>query len=68
MLNNLHDRLTLVIPTHNRPAFLRRLFYFLEQVRDGSQIQIVDSSAPECRTQNEAIVRAASSSLKTGGR
>jgi glycosyltransferase domain-containing protein len=64
MLNNLHDRLTLVIPTHNRPAFLRRLFYFLEQVRDGSQIQIVDSSAPECRTQNEAIVRAASSSLR----
>ncbi|MFP6764968.1 MAG: TIGR00180 family glycosyltransferase [Planctomycetaceae bacterium] len=64
MLDNLHERLTLVIPTHNRPAFLRRLFYFLEQVRDGSQIQIVDSSSPQHRTQNEAAVRAASSSLK----
>lgn len=64
MLDNLHDRLTLVIPTYNRPAFLRRLFYFLEQVRDGSQIQIVDSSTPEHRSQNEAIVRAASSSLR----
>lgn len=61
MSDNLHDRLTLVIPTHNRPAFLRRLFYFLEQVQDGSQIQIVDSSVLRFRVQNEAAVRAASS-------
>jgi glycosyltransferase domain-containing protein len=64
MSDNLHDRLTLVIPTHNRPAFLRRLFVFLGQVRDGSQIQIVDSSEPESRSQNEATVREYSSSLR----
>lgn len=64
MLDNLHDRLTQVIPTHNRPSFLRRLFYFLEQVRDGSQIQIVDSSTPQYRAQNEEAVRAASSTLR----
>ena len=64
MSDNLHDRLTLVIPTHNRPAFLRRLFVYLAQVRDGSQIQIVDSSAPQARAQNEDMVREFSSKLR----
>jgi glycosyltransferase domain-containing protein len=64
MSDNLHDRLTLVIPTQNRPAFLRRLFRYLKQVQDGSQIQIVDSSSPQFRMQNEAAVSAVSSSLR----
>lgn len=64
MALNLHEQLTQVIPTHNRPAFLRRLFYFLQQVQDESQIQIVDSSTPENRALNEATVQEYSSSLK----
>ena len=56
MTADLHERLTLIIPTHNRPPFLRRLLCFLEQMRDGSQIQILDSSSPELRRLNEAAI------------
>jgi glycosyltransferase domain-containing protein len=56
MTADLHERLTLIIPTHDRPAFLRRLLCFLEQMRDGSQIQILDSSSPDLRRRNEAAI------------
>ena len=49
-----HDKLTCVIPTHNRPAFLRRLLSFVEQTGQQFPIQITDSSDAARRAELEA--------------
>jgi glycosyltransferase domain-containing protein len=51
-----HDKLTCVIPTHNRPAFLRRLLSFVEQTGQQFPIQITDSSDAARREENERAV------------
>ena len=51
-----YERLTYVIPTHNRPKFLRRLLYFMSAMNEQSRILIVDSSKPELHAANADAV------------
>ena len=57
MTPSLHEQITCVIPTHNRPAFLRRLLHYLELTDEIIPIQICDSSDTARRTENETTVR-----------
>ena len=43
-MSEIENRLTYVIPTHNRPKFLRRLLHFMSAMHETSRILIVDSS------------------------
>jgi glycosyltransferase domain-containing protein len=49
-------QLTYVIPTRNRPHFLRRLLSFLTVHPPGGQILIADSSEPPYQHENEALI------------
>jgi glycosyltransferase domain-containing protein len=51
------DQLTCVIPTHNRPAFLRRLLGFIEQTGQQYAIRICDSSDSVRRAENEQAIK-----------
>lgn len=57
MSQPLHEQITYVIPTHNRPAFLRRLLHYLELTGERVPVRICDSSDPARRAENEAAVR-----------
>jgi glycosyltransferase domain-containing protein len=50
------ERLTYVIPTHNRPKFLRRLLYFMSTMHEQSRILIVDSSKDDLHAENADAV------------
>lgn len=52
----MNDELTLIVPTHNRTHFLRRLLHFLNQCDVSSSILIVDSSREEMASDNAALV------------
>ena len=53
----MHDnRLTCLVPTHNRPQFLRRLMRFFVQVQPQFLIRIIDSSEGSAATENRSIV------------
>ena len=53
------DLLTYVIPTHNRPHFLRRLLAFQAECAPACRMLIADSSRPELALENQAVLRAA---------
>lgn len=55
--------ITCMVPTHNRSHFLRRLLLFLEQTKAEFPLLIVDSSRPDFRLQNEAMIRSAERTL-----
>ena len=50
------ERLTCLIPTHNRPHFLRRLLRFYSQVPAGYRFLVVDSSRTEHAAENRALI------------
>lgn len=50
------DRLTCLVPTHNRPQFLRRLLSFYSQVPPGFSFVVLDSSRPSAAAENLAAV------------
>lgn len=50
------DRLTCVVPTHNRPHFLRRLFQFYEQFPLPCSFFVADSSHPDAAAENIAVI------------
>ena len=52
-----HDRLTCVVPTHNRPHFLRRLLHFYSQFPPGFPFLIVDSSNLVAAAENREVVQ-----------
>jgi hypothetical protein len=49
--------LTLVIPTYNRPHLLATFVGYLQAERAECQIVIADSSRPEVRNANRALVQ-----------
>ena len=55
--------ITCLVPTHNRPQFLRRLLKFYGQFPPGFAISVVDSSRPDTAAQNVAAIQAASPEL-----
>lgn len=55
----LNGLFTLVVPTYNRPDDLNLLLRFLERGKIGFKILVLDSSGPECRERNRAIVAGA---------
>jgi glycosyltransferase domain-containing protein len=63
-MSDIENRLTYVIPTHNRPLFMRRLLTFMERFQEPSRILIVDSSNHENRAGNEAVVAEFASRLR----
>jgi glycosyltransferase domain-containing protein len=56
--------LTFVIPTHNRPQFLRRLFRYASEVGIESQILVLDSSNPGLLRENKDSVARYQDSLR----
>ncbi len=54
-----HDRLTCVVPTHNRPHFLRRWLRFYTQFPPGFPFLIVDSSEPSAAAENLSAIESA---------
>ncbi len=58
------DSLTYVIPTHNRPQFLRRLLRYLAEVNCRNEIQIADSSSDLNAAINRETMRTYRSSLR----
>ncbi|TWT56357.1 TIGR00180 family glycosyltransferase [Allorhodopirellula solitaria] len=50
------DAVTLVVPTHNRTHFLRRLLLYLDQRSFDLPILVVDSSNAEAATENEVLI------------
>ncbi len=53
------DSLTCVVPTHNRPQFLRRLFRLYTQFPPGFPFLIVDSSNPTAAAENRELIERA---------
>ncbi len=51
-----HDQLTCLIPTYNRPAFLRRLFQFYEQCPLPCSFFVADSSRPDAAAENLDVI------------
>lgn len=64
MTQSLHEQITCVIPTHNRPAFLRRLLHYFELTGERIPVRICDSSNPARRAENEAAIRNFSGSCR----
>ncbi len=58
--------ITYLIPTHNRPPFLRRVLKFYGQFPPGCVISVVDSSCPTAAAENASIVQAVSPELTVG--
>lgn len=52
-----HERLTCVVPTHNRPHFLRRLLRFYGQFPPGFSFLVVDSSEPSAAAENLTAIQ-----------
>ena len=59
-----NDRVTCLIPTYNRPEFLRRLLTYMHTVQPQWELWIADSSNPVHRAANEAVVSDFESSLR----
>ena len=59
-----HDRLTCLIPTYNRPHFLRRLLQFYEQFPLPCSFFVADSSHPDAAAENVAVIDRVRGSLK----
>ena len=57
MSQELHEQLTYLIPTRNRPYFLRRLFVFMDLMDVKAAIQIIDSSQPEDQEHNRILIK-----------
>ena len=57
------ERLTCLIPTHNRPQFLRRMLQFYSQFPPGFSVLVVDSGNPQAAAEHLAIVEAWKSEL-----
>lgn len=53
-------RLTCLVPTHNRPQFLRRLMRFFVQVRPKFTLRVIDSTETDAAAENRSIVDDAS--------
>ena len=51
-----NERLTCLVPTHNRPQFLRRLLQFYSRFAPGFSFLVVDSSSPPVAAENLAII------------
>lgn len=49
---------TCLVPTHNRPHFLRRWLRFYQNFPPGFAVLVVDSSAPAAAAENQALVAA----------
>ena len=58
------DALTIIVPTRNRSAFLRRLLRFMSQMKVRSTIVVTDSSDSDQLDQNDRIIASHSSDLK----
>lgn len=56
-MTKIPNDLTCLVPTYNRPAFLRRLLTFWDHVSAPAPIIVVDSSKGDARRENERIVR-----------
>ncbi len=56
--------ITCLIPTHNRPDFLRRMLQFYSQFPTGFSFLVVDSGKPELAAEHRAIVEAWKSKLE----
>ena len=52
------DQLTITIPTYNRPAHLRRLLTYYQQVKLQTRFLVLDSSDEDTVAANEALVAA----------
>ena len=52
----INDRITCLVPTHNRPQFLRRFFHFYGQFPPGFSFSVVDSSGPSAAAENLAVI------------
>ncbi len=50
------DHLTCLVPTHNRPQFLRRLFEFYSQFPPTFSFMVIDSSSSAAATENLAVI------------
>jgi glycosyltransferase domain-containing protein len=50
------DRLTCLVPTHRRPAFLRRLLRFYRECPPGFGFVVVDSSDDESAAENARVI------------
>jgi len=55
---------TLLIPTFNRPALLKRLVSFYKKESARPNILVLDSSRPEVVTENEAMLKAQGDSVR----
>lgn len=62
------DSLTCVVPTHNRPQFLRRLLRFYTMFPPGFPFLIVDSSDPSNAAENVAVVNGVPDTLRVSYR
>ena len=51
-----HERLTCLVPTHNRPLFLRRFLGFYARFRPEFSFLIVDSSCPVAAAENRSVI------------
>lgn len=51
-----HDRLTCLVPTYNRPEFLRRLLQFYRQHPMPCSFFVADSSRPDAAAENLAAI------------
>ena len=58
-----HDRLTCLVPTYNRPEFLRRLLQFYRQFPLPCSFLVADSSEPVAMAENQAIIHDARSTF-----
>jgi glycosyltransferase domain-containing protein len=58
------NELTVLVPTHNRPAFLNRLLNYLATTSLQSPILIIDSSDPERLELNRQVIRQVGNSLR----
>lgn len=56
--------ITCMIPTHNRPDFLRRMLTFYSQFPTGFSFLVVDSGKQESAREHEAIVESSKSLLE----
>jgi glycosyltransferase domain-containing protein len=56
MIDNLNSKVTLIIPTHNRPKHLRRLLGYFNSCKIGCKIVIADSSITENKVRNKETV------------
>lgn len=57
------DRLTCLVPTYNRPEFLRRLFQFYQKFPLPCSFLVADSSGPGAMAENQSIIQSVRDTL-----